>query len=132
MFMPMLSKETVTRLRDTLTDEEQQKAEQTAAELCHLLGKSHSMQVIRAFAFSEGPLRFTELENRLDVAPNTLTERLKEFTSRGLLNRESFSERPPRVEYTPTEKAETLFPALAYLDWWATEYDLEPDTESAE
>lgn len=38
--------------------------------------------------------------------------------------RESFDEVPPRVEYTPTEKAESLFPAFAHLHHWAIEHEL--------
>jgi DNA-binding HxlR family transcriptional regulator len=125
MFMPIVSRETALRLRETLTEGEQVQAEETAAELCHQLGKAQSMAVIRAFAFAEGSLRFSQLEEDLDVSPNTLSNRLREFTECGLLHRRSYSERPPRVEYSPTKKAEALFPALAYLDWWSAEYDLE-------
>jgi cell division control protein 6 len=35
-----------------------------------------------------------------------------------------YDEVPPRVEYTPTEKAESLFPAFAHLHYWAIRYEI--------
>jgi DNA-binding HxlR family transcriptional regulator len=82
------------------------------------------MAVLSAFAFAEGPLRFSDLETELGVAPNTLSTRLRELTGAGLLDREAYDEVPPRVEYTPTEKAESLFPVFAHLHHWAIEYEI--------
>ncbi|WP_224214723.1 winged helix-turn-helix transcriptional regulator [Natrinema longum] len=48
-----------------------------------------------AFAFAEEPLRFSDLEERLEVPANTLSERLKELVAVGFLRRES-STSPPR------------------------------------
>jgi DNA-binding HxlR family transcriptional regulator len=66
---------------------------------------------------------FSDLEAELDIAPNTLSTRLGELTEAGLLDREAYDEVPPRVEYTPTEKAESLFPAFARLHHWAIEHE---------
>ena len=84
------------------------------------------MAILSAFAFADGPLRFSELEERLEVPANTLSERLKELVSAGLLRREAYDEVPPRVEYEPTEKGQAAFPAFGYLHAWAIEHDLEP------
>jgi DNA-binding HxlR family transcriptional regulator len=94
------------------------------ADLLDLFGKTHTLSVLRAFAFAEGSLRFSDLESDLDIAPNTLSTRLGELTDAGLLDREAFDEVPPRVEYTPTAKAESLFPVFAHLHHWAIEYEL--------
>lgn len=124
--------EAARELRSSLSSEERERVEKNVSELLDLLGKAHTMALLREFAFSDGPLRFSTLEDELGVSPNTLSERLKELVGAGLLARESFDEIPPRVEYRPTEKAEALFPAFGLFHRWATEYDLEPATDDGE
>jgi DNA-binding HxlR family transcriptional regulator len=119
-----LSQEEAARLRDSLEPEERERVEGTVANLLDLLGRAHAMEILSAFAFAEGPLRFSDLEEQLRVAPNTLSTRLSELTEAGLLDREAFDEIPPRVEYTPTERAETLFPVFAHLHHWAIDHEL--------
>jgi DNA-binding HxlR family transcriptional regulator len=80
--------------------------------------------VLSAFAFAEGSLRFSDLEADIEIAPNTLSTRLQDLTEAGLLDRASYDEMPPRVEYTPTEKAESLFPVFAHLHHWAIAFEL--------
>ena len=119
-----LSREDAIALRNSFDAEEQDRISHTVAALLNLLGKTHTMAVLSAFAFAEGPLRFSDLEAELDIAPNTLSTRLQELTEAELLDREAYDEVPPRVEYTPTEKAESLFPVFAHLHHWAIEYEL--------
>ena len=119
-----LSREDAIALRESFDAEEQERISHTVAVLLNLLGKTHTMAVLSAFAFAEGPLRFSDLETELDIAPNTLSTRLQELTKAELLDREAYDEVPPRVEYTPTEKAESLFPVFAHLHHWAIEYEL--------
>ena len=119
-----LSREEAIAFRDSFDAEEQARISRTVADLLDLLGKAHTMAVLSAFAFAEGSLRFGDLETELDIAPNTLSTRLRELTEAGLLDREAYDEVPPRVEYTPTEKAESLFPVFAHLHHWAIEHDL--------
>jgi DNA-binding HxlR family transcriptional regulator len=119
-----LSREEAIALRESFDDAERERIESTVAELLDLLGKTHAMAVLSAFAFAEGPLRFSDLEAALDIAPNTLSARLKDLTGAGLLDRRAYDEVPPRVEYTPTERAESLFPVFAYLHHWAIEHEL--------
>ena len=119
-----LSREEAIALRESFAPEEQERINHTVAALLDLLGKAHTMAVLSAFAFTEGSLRFSDLETELDIAPNTLSTRLQELTAAGLLHREAYDEVPPRVEYTPTERAESLFPVFAHLHHWAIEYEL--------
>lgn len=118
------SREEAQAIRASFTAAEREAVERRVAELLDLLGKAHAMAVLSAFAFAEGPLRFSELEDQLGISPNTLTERLKELTAAGLLDRRSYDEIPPRVEYTATERAEDLFPVFAHLHHWAIEHEL--------
>lgn len=119
-----LSREQATVLRAAIDPAERERVEETVADLLDILGKTHAMAVLSQFAFADGPLRFSDLESELEVAPNTLSARLKELTAAGLLDREAFDEIPPRVEYAPTERAEALFPVFAHLHHWAMEYRL--------
>ena len=119
-----LSREEAIALRESFDHEEQERINHTVAELLDLLGKTHTMAVLSAFAFAEEPLRFSDLETELNIAPNTLSTRLQDLTEAGLLDREAYDEVPPRVEYTPTERAESLFPVFAHLHHWAIEYEL--------
>jgi DNA-binding HxlR family transcriptional regulator len=119
-----LSREEARALRDSFAPDERARLQRTVAELLDLLGKTHTMAVLSAFAFAEGPLRFSDLEADLDIAPNTLSTRLQDLTEAGLLDREAYDEVPPRVEYTPTAKAEALFPVFGHLHHWAIEHEL--------
>ncbi|TKX53328.1 transcriptional regulator [Halorubrum sp. SP3] len=119
-----LSREEAIALRESFEDAEQERIRRTVAELLDLLGKAHTMAVLSEFAFAEGPLRFSDLEAELGVAPNTLSTRLRELNEAALLERDAYDEVPPRVEYTPTERAESLFPVFAHLHHWAIEHEL--------
>lgn len=78
-----LSREEAVAFRESLDPAERDRVEATVAALLDLLGKAHAMAVLRAFAFAEGPLRFSDLETHLDVAPNTLSARLRDLTEAG-------------------------------------------------
>jgi DNA-binding HxlR family transcriptional regulator len=99
------------RLPDTDADE-------AVVELLSLLGRTHALTILYAFARDPGPWRFGELQTSLDVPPNTLSVRLKELEAAGLLERRSYDEIPPRIEYTGTERASALKPAFARLYRW--------------
>jgi len=58
---------------------------------------------------SEGARRFCELEHACPgISPRTLSERLRTLERQGFLERKSFPESPPRVEYSLTEKGRGL------------------------
>jgi DNA-binding HxlR family transcriptional regulator len=67
--------------------------------------------VIRDLA--EGPARFCELERSLEgISPRTLSLRLRALEEEGVVERHTFPEVPPRVEYALTEKGEALVPLV--------------------
>lgn len=107
-----------------LTDTEIQELETKMSELLNFLGKKHTLAIQRQFAYSDGPLRFTDLEEALDISPNTLSDRLKEFTETGLLIRDAYNEIPPRVEYRMTEKSRDLKPIFRHLSAWVAHHEL--------
>ncbi|MGC9974589.1 MAG: helix-turn-helix domain-containing protein [Gaiellaceae bacterium] len=58
---------------------------------------------------SEGARRFCELEHACPgISPRTLSERLRTLEHEGFLERKSYPESPPRVEYALTEKGRGL------------------------
>ena len=65
--------------------------------------------VLAVLLLSSGPLRFTELRDRIGkVAPKVLTQTLRRLQRDGLVSREIFAEVPPRVVYTLTPMGESL------------------------
>ena len=62
---------------------------------------------------SEGPRRFSELERSCPgISPRTLSERLRGLEHEGIIERHSYAETPPRVEYELTDKGRDLLPIL--------------------
>jgi DNA-binding HxlR family transcriptional regulator len=62
---------------------------------------------------SEGPRRFSELEQSCaGISPRTLSERLRALETEGIVDRRSYAESPPRVEYELTDKGEALLPII--------------------
>ncbi len=111
-------------LRESLTPRERERVETTVSELLGLLGRTHTMIVLSEFAFTDGALRFSEIEAATGVPPNTLSTRLQELTAAGLLDRQRFDEVPPRVEYEATSQLRALYPVFGHLHRWALDNDL--------
>ncbi len=62
---------------------------------------------------SEGPRRFSQLEHSCaGISPRTLSERLRVLEDEGIVERRSYPESPPRVEYELTEKGAALLPII--------------------
>src|SRR5204863_3135079 len=51
-----------------------------------------------------GTRRFDDFKDSLGLARSVLTARLRKLTDEGILERRSYSDRPPRYEYLLTEK----------------------------
>src|SRR3982750_2839652 len=67
--------------------------------------------VIRDLA--EGRSRFCELERSLaGISPRTLSLRLRALEEESIVERRTFPEVPPRVEYALTEKGRALLPLI--------------------
>jgi DNA-binding HxlR family transcriptional regulator len=70
-----------------------------------------TLLVIRDLA--EGRSRFCELERSLQgISPRTLSLRLRALEEEGIVERQTFPEVPPRVEYALTEKGRALVPLI--------------------
>jgi DNA-binding HxlR family transcriptional regulator len=62
---------------------------------------------------ADGRTRFCELERSLSgISPRTLSLRLRALEEEGIVDRHTFPEVPPRVEYSLTEKGRALLPII--------------------
>ena len=77
--------------------------------------------VIRDLA--EGHSRFCELERSLGgISPRTLSLRLRALEDEGIVERQTFAEVPPRVEYSLTDKGRALLPLIEDMRRYGREW----------
>ena len=65
-----------------------------------------------------GITRFDDLQRDLGISRHVLSERLRWMQAQGVLERRPYSERPPRDEYTLTEKGRELCEVLMAMTAW--------------
>ncbi|VBB04972.1 Hypothetical protein LUCI_0178 [Lucifera butyrica] len=67
----------------------------------------------------QGTLRYGELKRRLSgITHKMLSQQLKELETEQLIARKEYHQIPPKVEYSLTEKGQTLIPILDLMcDW---------------
>ena len=62
---------------------------------------------------AEGRSRFCELERSLNgISPRTLSLRLRALEEEGIVERQTYAEVAPRVEYSLTDKGRALIPII--------------------
>ena len=77
--------------------------------------------VIRDLA--EGRSRFCEIERSLaGISPRTLSLRLRALEDEGIVERHTFPEVPPRVEYSLTDKGRALLPLIEDMRRYGREW----------
>ncbi len=65
-------------------------------------------------------MRFSELRREIpDVSQKVLTDTLRTLEEDGYITRKVYAEVPPRVEYSLTERANSLLPHIDALIEWA-------------
>jgi DNA-binding HxlR family transcriptional regulator len=80
-----------------------------------------TLLVIRDLA--EGRSRFCELERSLaGISPRTLSLRLRALEEEGIVERQTFPEVPPRVEYVLTAKGRALAPLIEDMRTYGREW----------
>jgi len=86
------------------------------ARALDVLGEWWTLLVIRE-SF-RGVRRFDGFVERLGIAPNILTARLRRLVEHGVFEERAYQDRPVRVEYRLTAKGRDLYPViLALLGW---------------
>jgi len=90
------------------------------ARTLDLIGERWTILLLRDLLL-HGPRRFQDFQESLPgVAPNTLSTRLKSMEDHGLVRREMYNERPPRLEYVLTDKGKSLGPIVKAMRDWGT------------
>ena len=90
-------------------------------DTAEIISGKWTLLVIRDLA--EGCSRFCELERSLEgISPRTLSLRLRALEAEGIVERRTYPEVPPRVEYTLTPKGRALVPLIEQMrrygrDW---------------
>ena len=88
----------------------------SVAQTLKVIGDRWSFMVIREAFF--GVRRFDDLQNKLGIAPNILTDRLDRLVAEGIFKRRKYQDLPERYEYPLTEKGKDLYgPLIAMLRW---------------
>jgi DNA-binding HxlR family transcriptional regulator len=71
----------------------------------------------------DGPRRFSELEKSVGhINPRTLSQRLDDLEVCQIITKKSFTEVPPHIEYTLTQKGHDLVPILKQMATWGEKY----------
>lgn len=79
--------------------------------------------IVLYYLLMDGTMRFNELKRSVHgVTQRMLTKQLRELEADGLINRHVYAEVPPKVEYSLTDKGESLRPILIALKEWGEEH----------
>lgn len=77
------------------------------AKTANIMGDTFTLLIVRDLLSK--PKRFGEIEKSLNgVSSRTITKKLQWLSDKGLIKRHSYSERPPRVEYSLTKNGKAL------------------------
>jgi DNA-binding HxlR family transcriptional regulator len=83
-------------------------------QTAEIISGKWTLLIIRDLA--DGSCRFCELERSLEgISPRTLSLRLRALEAEGIVERRTYPEVPPRVEYCLTEKGRALVPVIDYM-----------------
>lgn len=86
-----------------------------------LLGSKWSVLVL--YALAHGARRYGDLQRIMpDISPKMLTQTVKELEQHEFVDRTSYAEAPPRVEYSLSKLGLSAMRPLALLCEWANEH----------
>ncbi|WP_150272733.1 winged helix-turn-helix transcriptional regulator [Paenibacillus tepidiphilus] len=86
-----------------------------------VIGGKWKMAILYLLAAKQ-PVRFNEMKRQLGaITYKILSTQLKELEADGLVERKEYPQVPPKVEYTLTERAQTLLPVLEQLCEWGSQ-----------
>jgi len=90
-----------------------------ATGLVQIVGRKYALRLLTVVGERQS-IRFNDLKLTMDdMSSSTLTIRLAELERAGLIERLTFAETPPRVEYRLTEEGENLRRSLFSLSKYA-------------
>ncbi|GKS66835.1 hypothetical protein YTPLAS73_03820 [Nitrosarchaeum sp.] len=84
-----------------------------------LITKRATLEILFPLCCTTEPVRHKQFKKSLTgISSKTLSTRLSELVSEGILTRETFAEVPPRVEYRLTQKGQELIESITDLLNW--------------
>lgn len=87
-----------------------------------LLQGKYSIDILRELL--SGTKRFGEIKKEIPgISPKTLTDKLRFFVDKGIIDRRSYPEIPPKVEYELTERGNELKSAITTLEYLGKKFD---------
>lgn len=92
----------------------------SVAQCLEAVGEWWSMLIVRDVFM--GVRRFDQLQERLGISRNILTQRLTHLVDKGVLEKAAYSDRPPRYEYRLTDMGRDLWPVLTSMRQWGDKY----------
>jgi DNA-binding HxlR family transcriptional regulator len=99
------------------------------AKLRNLITKRGTLEILIPLCCTTNPVRYKQFRHVLKgISSKTLAYRLKELEKTGILERQSFNEIPPRVEYRLTAKGQELVESIIYLLQWMRKWSEIPVT----
>jgi DNA-binding HxlR family transcriptional regulator len=90
------------------------------AEAAARVGDRWTILIVEALL--EGPLRFADIAERIGIASNILSQRLKRLERDAVIVAQPYSERPPRFEYELSASGRELAGALRLLSDWGARH----------
>jgi len=97
-----------------------------------LISGRGTLEILTLFCCSQKKVRFTELARLFKhISTKTLASRLRELEKEGILKRTAYNEIPPRVEYSMTEKGQSLAESVEPLTRWMIQWS-KPEKSPAE
>lgn len=80
--------------------------------------------IIIWFLYQNKVLRYSELQRMIKgVTPKMLISQLRELEEDKIISRKVYPVVPPKVEYSLTEKGESLLPILSEMKKWGEKYN---------
>ena len=84
-----------------------------------LITKRATLEILFPLCCTTKPVRHKQFKESLSgISSKTLSTRLSELVSEGILERQTFAEVPPRVEYKLTTKGQELIESISNLLEW--------------
>ena len=88
-------------------------------KLRNLITKRGTFEMLIPLCCTNKPVRYKQFRELMKgISSKTLVRRLKELENDGILERESYNEIPPRVEYKLTKKGQELVGSILNLIQW--------------
>ncbi len=89
------------------------------SRLRNLITRRGTLEILIPLCCTTNPVRYKQFRQSLKgISSKTLASRLKELEKAGVLERQSYNEIPPRVEYRLTAKGQELVESIINLLQW--------------